>query len=316
MLVNLTKILLQARRKKYAVGAFNINNLETAQGIISAAVKLDAPVVIQTSEGALEYAGMEYLAAIGHVASELHPKLPLVLHLDHGKDEALVERVIKSGWYSSVMMDASHYPFKKNVAVTKRIVELAHARGISVEAELGPIMGQEDLVNVSLKEAAFTDPSQVKKFVAETKCDALAISIGTAHGPVKYVSGEKPSLDLRRLSRISAITSVPLVLHGASSVPHDLLVELHKTCTVAGDCKRIHDAVGVPEAQIKKAIQLGVCKVNVDTDIRIAFTAAVREKLLTDIDFIDPRKLLTPARDAVQKLVEKKIKLFGYGTSR
>lgn len=313
MLVNLNKILPIARRKKYAVGAFNINNLETAQGIISAAAKLRAPVVLQTSEGALEYAGMEYLAAIGHVAAEYNKTLPIVLHLDHGKDEALVERVIKSGWYSSVMFDGSRYPYAKNISVTRRIVELAHERGLSVEAELGPIMGQEDLVNVSSKDAAFTDPAQVKKFVAETKCDALAISIGSAHGAVKYVAGEKPALDLKRLEKIASLTSIPLVLHGASSVPHELLVELHKSCSVTGDCERIHNAVGVPESQIKKAIALGICKVNVDTDIRIAFTAAVREKLLTDTSFIDPRKLLSPARDAVQKLVEKKIKLFGYG---
>lgn len=315
MLVNFNKILQHARKNKYAIGGFNINNLETAQGIIFAAEKLNAPVILQTSEGALEYGGIEYLAAIGHVAAELNKKLPVVLHLDHGKDEALVERVIKSGWYSSVMIDASRYTFEKNIAVTRRIADLAHARGMSVEAELGAISGQEDLVNVSQKEAAYTDPDQVKKFVALTKCDALAISIGTAHGAVKYVAGEKPELDLARLSEIAAITKIPLVLHGASSVPHELLVELHKSCGPVGDCHRIHNAVGIPELQIKKAIARGIAKVNVDTDIRIAFTAAVREKLLTDSDFIDPRKLLAPARDAVQKLVEKKIKLFGFGRS-
>jgi fructose-bisphosphate aldolase class II len=312
MLVNLNKVLPLARKKKYAIGAFNINNLEMAQGVIFAAEKLKAPVILQTSEGALEYAGLEYLAAIGHVAAELNKKLPVVLHLDHGKDEALVERVIKSGWYSSVMIDASRYPFEKNISVTRKIVELAHARGMSVEAELGAIAGQEDLVNVSEKEKTFTDPDQVKKFVALTKCDALAVSIGTAHGSVKYALGEKPALDLVRLKKIAAATSLPLILHGASSVPHDLIVELHKSCSIVGDCDRIHNAVGIPEGQVKKAIALGISKVNVDTDIRIAFTSAVREKLLTDANFIDPRKLLGPAREAVEKLVEKKIKSFGW----
>lgn len=312
MLVNLNKILPRARKNKYAIGAFNINNLEMAQGVIFAAEKLGAPVILQTSEGALEYGGLEYLAAIGHVAAELNKKLPVVLHLDHGKDEALVERVIKSGWYSSVMIDASRYPFEKNISVTRKIVELAHARGMSVEAELGAIVGQEDLVKVSAKESTFTDPEQVKKFVALTKCDALAVSIGTAHGSVKYAPGEKPVLDLGRLKKIAAVTKLPLVLHGASSVPHDLLIELHKTCSVLGDCERIHNAVGIPELQVKKAIALGISKVNVDTDIRIAFTSAVREKLLTDASFIDPRKLLGPAREAVEKLVEKKIKSFGW----
>ncbi|MCX6780987.1 MAG: class II fructose-bisphosphate aldolase family protein [Candidatus Magasanikbacteria bacterium] len=312
MLVNLNKVLPRARAHKYAVGAFNINNLEIAQGVVAAAAKLGAPVIIQTSEGALEYAGMEYLAAIVHIAAETHKKLPIVFHLDHGKEESLVERTIKSGWYTSVMIDASRYDFKKNIKVTRRIVELAHARGMSVEAELGPIMGQEDLVNVSQKEAAFTDSEEVKRFVAETKCDALAVSIGTAHGAVKYVAGEQPVLDLKRLKEIAAITKISLVLHGASSVPHALITELHQSCSRMGDCGRVHDAIGVPEAQIKKAIALGISKVNVDTDIRIAFTSAVREKLLTDSSFIDPRKLLGPARDAVQQLIEKKIKLFGF----
>ena len=161
-----------------------------------------------------------------------------------------------------------------------------------------------NLVKVSTKEMTFTDPDQVKKFVALTRCDALAVSIGTAHGSVKYAPGEKPVLDLVRLKKIAGVTSLPLVLHGASSVPHDLLVELHKTCSIMGDCERIHNAVGIPEGQVKKAIALGISKVNVDTDIRIAFTSAVREKLLTDASFIDPRKFLGPARDAVEQLVE------------
>ncbi|OGH62170.1 MAG: hypothetical protein A2848_01010 [Candidatus Magasanikbacteria bacterium RIFCSPHIGHO2_01_FULL_50_8] len=315
MLVNLNKILSHARAHGYAVGAFNINNLEIAQGVVAAAAVRRAPVVLQLSEGALEYAGMEYLAAIGQVAAETHHSLKIALHLDHGKDESIVERSIKSGWFTSVMIDASRYDFKKNIRVTSRIVELAHARGMSVEAELGPIAGQEDLVRVGRDGAALTDPNEVKKFVAATRCDALAISIGSAHGSVKYLPNEQPKLDLVRLKQIAAVTKIPLVLHGASSVPHALLTELHQSCSRFGDCSRVHDAIGVPEAQIKKAIALGIAKVNVDTDLRIAFTAAVREKLLTDRAFIDPRVMLAPARAAVQKIVEKKIKLFGYGTT-
>lgn len=313
MLVTLNKILPRARARHYAVGAFNINNLEIVQGVMAAAARLRAPVILQVSEGALAYAGMEYLAAIGHVAAQMHPKLPVVLHLDHGKDESIVERTIKSGWFTSVMIDASRYDLKKNVRVTARIAELAHRRGMSVEAELGPIFGQEDLVRVAKKDAAFTDPSQVKKFVAETKCDALAVSIGSAHGAVKYARGEKPQLDLARLRAIAAETSIPLVLHGASSLPHELITQLHESCSRMGDCARAHDAVGVPEADIRRAIASGIAKVNVDTDLRVAFTGAVRSALLTDDALIDPRKLLAPARDAVQKIVEKKIKIFGYG---
>lgn len=313
MLVTLNKLLPRARARTYAIGAFNVSNLETVQGVIAAAASLRAPVILQVSEGALAYAGMEYLAALGHVAAQMHPKLPVVLHLDHGKDESLVERTIRSGWFSSVMIDASRYDFQKNIRITARIAQLAHRRGMSVEAELGPIFGQEDLVRVTKKESAFTDPSQVKKFVAETTCDALAVSIGSAHGAVKYAPGEKPQLDLVRLRAIAAETRIPLVLHGASSLPHELITKLHASCTRMGDCARAHDAVGVPEAQIRRAIACGVAKVNVDTDLRLAFTGVVRETLLTNNELIDPRKLLAPARDAVQKIVEKKIKLFGYG---
>lgn len=316
MLTNLNKILSAARRGGYAVGAFNINNLEIAQGVAAAAVKMRAPVVLQMSEGALEYAGLEYLAGIAHVAAEAS-RVPVVVHLDHGRDEVMVERVIKSGWVTSVMIDASRYDFKKNVAVTRRVVELAHKRGISVEAELGPIFGVEDRVKVlrgaRSADSVFTDPAQVKKFVAETGCDALAVSVGTAHGAVKYAPGEKPKLDLARLGEIARATKIPLVLHGASSVPHAELLALHAQCARLGDCARVHGAVGVPESEIKKAIKLGVAKVNVDTDLRMAFTAAVRQIILTDHATIDPRKLLAPARTAIQKVVEGKIKMFGSG---
>ncbi len=310
MLVNLNKVLPAARKNKYAVGAFNFSNLELAQAIVQAADALGAPVVIQTSEGAIEYGGMEYLAAIGHVAAQIHEKIPVVLHLDHGRDPALVEKAIKSGWYTSVMIDVSNLAYAENVRITSRIVEMAHERGMSVESELGPILGVEDKLRST--EAAFTDPKQVKQFIADTKCDALAISVGTAHGLIKYPRGVTPKIDIARLEEIAAISSIPLVLHGASCVPHVLLERIHEKCETLNDCSRAHDAVGVPEDQIQRAIAAGISKINVDSDIRLAFTGAVRQELMTDTDITDPRKLIGPGRDAVQQMVSDRIKLFGW----
>lgn len=310
MLTTLNKILPAARRAHRAVGAFNFYNLETAQAIVGAAIACKQPVVLQTSQGALEYGGLEYLAGIAHVAAECAGKVPVVIHLDHGTDAALVERVIKSGWYTSVMIDASREKFETNIRITKRIVEMAHTRGMSVEAELGPVGGVEDALRVSQRAAHLTDPAQVKQFVAETNCDALAVNIGMAHGAVKYAPNERPQLDLKRLEQIAVQTHVPLVLHGASSLPHEVLTNLHAQCKRVGDCARAHDAVGVPIAQIKKAIARGVTKINVDTDLRLAFTAALRTALFKNKETINPRDFLTPARTAMQKEVQKKITAF------
>ncbi|MBI4098586.1 MAG: class II fructose-bisphosphate aldolase [Candidatus Magasanikbacteria bacterium] len=310
MLVNLNVILQKARKGGYAVPAFNINNLEICQAVIDAAEALKSPVVLQTSEGALEYAGMEYLAAIAHVAAKNTP-VPVVFHLDHGKNEKLVREAIHSGFYTSVMFDGSLLPFKQNVARTRAIVKLAHARKMTVEAELGPIAGVEDLVSVKEREAFFTDPAQAEQFVKETGCDALAISIGTAHGAYKSRAEGPIKLDLKRLKEISARVKIPLVLHGASGISKKWLDRLHAQCAKLGDCDRLAGAHGIPLAEEKKAIKLGIAKINIDSDLRIAFTAGVRETLLSNTHEFDPRKILGPARARMTELVKEKIYAFG-----
>lgn len=306
MLVNLNAILPKARKGGYAVGAFNINNLEICQAIIDAAEALKSPVILQTSEGALEYAGMEYLAAIARIAAK-NTRVPVVFHLDHGKNEKLVREAIRSGFYTSVMFDGSLLPFKQNVVRTRAIVKLAHARKMSVEAELGPIAGTEDLVSVREREAFFTDPAQAEQFVKETGCDALAISIGTAHGAYKGTA----KLDLKRLAEIGKRVRIPLVLHGASAIEKKWIDRLHKQCAKLGDCDRLAGANGISLEEEKKAIKLGIAKINIDSDLRIAFTTGVREALLTNTHEFDPRKILGPARVLMTEVVKEKIRAFG-----
>ncbi len=308
MLISLNKILPAARKGHYAIGAFNINNLEMCQGIIAGAIAMKSPVILQTSEGAIEYAGMDYLAAIALTAAA-QSKIPVVFHLDHGKNFDLVITALQSGFYSSVMFDGSSLPFAENVRMTREVVKLAHKKYISVEAELGRIFGTEDKVSVDAKSATFTDPKEAAEFVKKTGCDALAIAIGTAHGAHK--SDVKPSLDLPRLKEIAALISIPLVLHGASSLSTKLVDKLHTHCAQFGDCMRLSNAMGIPEDQEKKAIKLGIAKINIDSDLRVAFTAAVRETLLNDHTTFDPRKLLGPSRDLITKVVIEKIKMLG-----
>ena len=308
MLVTLNEILPKAKRGKYAVGALNINNLEIAQAVIDAAVAMKSPVILQTSDGALNYAGMDYLAMIAHIAAE-SSNIPVVFHLDHGKNFDLVMAAIDSGLYSSVMYDGSHHPLKENIKLTKKIVKAAHKKGMSVEAELGRIFGKEDNVSVKEKEVAFTDPKEAVQFVKETGCDALAVSIGTAHGANKF-KGE-PKLDIKRLAEIKKKVKVPLVLHGASEVSKKMLTRLHKQCKRLKDCGRLDEAIGVPNSQKKKAIANGITKINVDTDLRIAFTVAVRETLLNDHNVFDPRKIIGPARDLMTQTVKDAIKTLG-----
>lgn len=308
MLADPRPLLKKALRGRYAIGAFNVNNLELLQGILGGAEALRAPIIVQTSEGAIEYAGMDMLVAIVRTAAE-HTKFPIVLHLDHGKDLDLVRAAIASG-YTSVMYDGSSLPYPENVRNTARVVKWAHAKGVAVEAELGAIKGVEDFVSVSEREATFTNPEQALDFVERTKCDSLAVSIGTAHGAHKAKGDVE--LDIARLRRIHALLpSTPLVLHGASSVPDDLVGETKMYCSMLGDCQRLEGAKGIPDDQIRQAIQFGVTKINTDTDLRIAFTAAVREVLVEDKKVYDPRKLLGPAREKVQKVVEQRIKVFG-----
>lgn len=278
MLVTGKEILMHADKNGYAVGAFNVVNMEMTQAIVAAAEEEKAPVIIQTTEGALKYAGIEYLAAMIKLAAK-KASVPVALHLDHGTSFKTAMNCIRNGW-TSVMIDGSHFPFEENVAVTKQVVEAAHSCGVSVEAELGRLGGIEDNISVSEKDALFTDPQEAHDFVEQTGVDSLAIAIGTAHGKYKGV----PKLDLDRLKTIKNDLKMPIVLHGASGVAYD---------------------------DITKAIGLGVNKINIDTDLRVAYTDKVREILGNDPDVFDLRKICGPARDNVKAAVIEKLRLFG-----
>ncbi|GAV25261.1 fructose-bisphosphate aldolase [Carboxydothermus islandicus] len=277
-LVTVAELLTKAYREGYAVGAFNCNNMEIVQAIVAAAEAENSPVIIQASQGAIKYAGIDYIAALSHQAAK-NAKVPVALHLDHGTSLEQVMACIRHG-FTSVMIDGSKYPFDENVAITKKVVELAHAVGVSVEAELGKIGGTEDDISVDEREAFFTDPEEAREFVARTGVDSLAVAIGTAHGRYKGV----PKLDFERLAKIRELVHIPLVLHGSS---------------------------GVPDEDIKKAISLGVAKVNIDTNIREAFVGKMREVLEKNPDEIDPRKILGPAREAAIEIIREKIRVFG-----
>ncbi len=298
--MNLKEILTDATQKGYAVPAFNFNNLETLQAIMEAAEQMKSPVILQTSEGAIKYAGMEYLLAMGTLAAK--SRVPVALHLDHGRDINIIKEAIPTG-YTSIMFDGSLLSFEENMKTTWRIVQWAHTKNISVEAELGAIKGIEDLVSVKDKEAALTHPDQAKMFVEKTECDALAVAIGTSHGAYKYAG--KPKLDLARLKKINDLVAVPLVLHGASGVPRWL-----KTRAIKSGL-RLGQARGVSDDLIRKAIKLGVRKINIDTDLRIAFAVGVREITSKHNDVFDPRKILGPARELMRQVVMEKMKLFG-----
>ena len=306
MLTTNKKILAAADKGGYAVGAFNINNLEILQSVIDAAVQERSPVIIQTSEGAVEYAGMDYLVAMVRLAARA--PVPVSLHLDHGKDPDVIRQAIHSG-YTSVMFDGSTLPFDENVAKTRKVVGWARRKGVSVEAEIGAIKGIEDLVSVSEKEAFFTDPREAADFARLTGCDALAISIGTAHGAFKFKAA--PELDIERLKKIDAVVKVPLVLHGASGVSPDLLARAKEHCDLLKDCDRLRGAAGVPDEAIKKAIRAGIRKINIDSDLRIAFTAGLRDALISNLKAIDPRVLLAPSKKLMTEVVRHKMELFG-----
>lgn len=300
MLVTTKKILVPARAKKYAVPALNVNNLEAIKAAISAAEKMRSPVILQTSEGAIEYAGIEYLAAMIRVAAK--GKIPVAMHLDHGKNMAFVKLALAKG-YTSVMFDGSALPYAKNVAMTKQVVHMAHANGASVEAEIGAIAGIEDFVSVEERDAHLTNPAQALRFAHETKCDALAVAIGTAHGAFKFKG--KTHLDIDRLKKIARLVKLPIVLHGASGVREDLvkLAEHHGA--------KIGEARGVLDQDIKTAIKHGVAKINIDTDLRLAFTAGIREAVDELPKVIDPRKLLEPSTLLMREIAMRKMKLFG-----
>ena len=295
------EILLAAGAKGRAVGAFNFSNLEFLQAIVAAADARRTPVFLATSESAVEYAGIEYIVAMARAAAEM-TSVPLCLHLDHGRDLALIQRCIRAG-YTSVMIDASNLPFEENLRQTRAVVEMARPAGVSVEAELGRLVGREDGVVVAEREALLVDPTEATRFAVETGIDSLAPAIGTAHGAFKF-KGE-PKLDFDRLKNVKESTGgMPLVLHGASSVPQDLVEK----------CERygmdVKGARGVPEQDLVQAIKLGVNKINVDTDLRLAFAAELRRAFSEQPKDFDPRHYLGRARDAVRRLVEQKIGLF------
>lgn len=277
-LVPMADILNKANEGGYAVGGFNINNMEFLQAIVQAAEETRSPLILQTSEGALKYIGMDYVVGMVQAATK-NTTVPVALHLDHGSSFEVIMQCIRNG-YSSVMIDGSHYPFEENVRLTRKVVEAAHAVGVSVEAELGRLGGTEDDLSVDEKDASFTDPEEAEEFVKRTGVDALAVSIGTAHGVYK---GE-PKLDFDRLKEIKERIKIPVVLHGAS---------------------------GIPEADLKKAVSLGVCKVNVNTDFQQAYAAKVREVLANDPEVYDPRKICGPGREAIKAAVIEKIMFLG-----
>ncbi len=300
-LVSAKDILIPAREEGYAVGAFNTSNLEMSQAIFEAARELGSPVMIATSESAIEYAGYDnLLSTVKHLSEYFRVKA--ALHLDHGADISVVVRCIRHGW-TSVMIDASKLEYAANVAATSHVVEIAHMAGVPVEAELGRLGGIEDKVKVEERDAFLTDPDQAREFTERTGCDSLAIAIGTSHGAYKFKGN--PSLDLERLSRISQKVSIPLVLHGASSVPEDVLAR------AARYGAKLPGAKGVPEEALKAAIARGISKINIDTDLRLAFTGAVRELLAEKPEVFDPRKIMGEARKAIKDVVKRKMELFG-----
>jgi len=298
-LVTSKEIFQKAYEGQYAIGAFNVNNMEIIQGIVDAAKEEQAPLILQVSAGARKYAKHIYLIKLIEAALE-DSGLPICLHLDHGEDFEVCKSCIDGG-FSSVMIDGSRLPFEENIALTKKVVEYAHARGVVVEAELGKLAGVEDAVKVSAKDATYTDPAQAVEFVERTRVDSLAIAIGTSHGAYKF-KGE-PSLDFARLETITnLLPNFPLVLHGASTV----LPEFVKKCNEFGG--EIGGAQGVPEDMLLRASKLGVCKINIDTDLRLAMTASIREHLVNNPSDFDPRQYLKPAREAIKNMVKHKIR--------
>ncbi len=299
-LVTSTEMFKKAYAGGYAVGAFNVNNMEIIQGITEAAKELSAPVILQVSAGARKYAKHVYLTKLVE-AAVADTDLPIVLHLDHGADFEICKSCIDGG-FTSVMIDGSHYSFEDNVVLTRKVVEYAHALGVVVEGELGQLSGIEDDVNISSENASYTNPDQVEEFVSKTGVDSLAIAIGTSHGAFKFKRGQKPQLRLDILEEVKhRLPGFPIVLHGASSVLEEFTQEINK---YGG---KMDDAIGIPEEMLRQAASSAVCKINIDSDIRMAMTAAIRRHLGEHPGDFDPRQYLTPARQAVKDMVSHKI---------
>lgn len=310
-LTTTTEMFKKAYEGGYAIGAFNVNNMEIVQGITEAAGELKSPVILQVSAGARKYANHQYLVKLVEAALELND-IPIALHLDHGADFEICKSCIDGG-FTSVMIDASHFPFDENVELTKRVVDYAHERGVVVEAELGQLAGIEDDVNVSAEDASYTKPEEVEEFVDRTGVDSLAIAIGTSHGAFKFTPDQctrnadgvlvPPELRFDILDEVSKILpGFPIVLHGASSVMPEYVKIINEN---GGE---LADAVGIPEEQLRKAAKSAVCKINIDSDLRLAMTAGIREYMKANPGHFDPRQYLTPARAYIKELVAHKIK--------
>ena len=299
-LVTTTEMFKKAYEGGYAIGAFNVNNMEIVQAITEAAKEEQAPLILQVSAGARKYAKHGYLVHLVQAAIE-DTDLPIALHLDHGADFEVCKSCIDGG-FSSVMIDGSHHSFEDNIELTKKVVEYAHAHGVVVEGELGTLAGIEDDVKVEAGNEQFTKPEEVEEFVTRTGVDSLAIAIGTSHGAYKFKPGQTPRLRFDILEEVSKrLPNFPIVLHGASSVPQEFV----KLVNQYGGA--MPDAIGIPEEMLRQAATMAVCKINIDSDLRLAMTAAVRKHLVEHPDHFDPRQYLTPARDAIREMVRHKI---------
>ena len=301
-LVTSTEMFKKAYDGGYAIGAFNVNNMEIVQGITEAAAELKSPLILQASAGARKYANSIYLVKMVEAAVELYPEIPIVLHLDHGADFATCKSCIDSG-FTSVMIDYSGHPFEEHIAETRKVVEYAHERGVVVEAELGTLAGIEDEVKVSAEDSSYTRPEEVEEFVTRTGCDSLAIAIGTSHGAYKFKPGTNPKLRLDILDEVAKrLPGFPIVLHGSSSVPQEYVKIINEN---GGALK---DAIGVPEDQLREAARRAVCKINIDSDLRLGMTAGIRKHFAEHPDHFDPRQYIGDGRANVKAIVAPKIK--------
>ena len=299
-LVTSKEMFAKAYAGGYAIGAFNVNNMETIQGIVEAGKECNSPLILQVSAGARKYANPIYLKHLVEAAVE-DTGLPIVMHLDHGASYEMCKNAIDGG-FTSVMIDASHHSFAENIEITKKVVEYAHARGVVVEAELGQLAGIEDAVNVKAEDASFTQPDEVCEFTEKTGIDSLAIAIGTSHGAFKFKPGQKPQLRFDILEEVGKrLPGFPIVLHGASSVPQDRVAVINQFGGA------MPDAIGIPEDMLRKAASMAVCKINIDSDLRVAFTAAIRKHFAENPSHFDPRQYLGDARAAVKEIVKHKI---------
>ena len=300
-LVNTKEMFKKAYEGGYAVGAFNVNNMEIVQGITEACQELNAPVILQVSAGARKYANHTYLVKLIEAAVTVNPDIPIALHLDHGASFEICKDCIDGG-FTSVMYDGSSKPYEENVEEARRVAEYAHKYNVTVEAELGKLAGVEDDVKVEDDKAQFTDPDEVQDFVTRTGVDSLAIAIGTSHGAYKFKPGQKPQLRLDILQEVSnRLPGFPIVLHGASSVIPEYVEMVNK---FGGE---MPDAIGIPEEMLREAAKMAVCKINIDSDIRLAMTATIRKYFAENPSHFDPRQYLAPARTAVKDMVAHKI---------